>query len=72
MGRHHGGPIELGHAEATDQEMMATRGYKTRRMLTTYSSRTNKQALNAARKRRALRTQGGYLSENGLDPEPKP
>lgn len=64
MSCRHGGLTELGDAEATDQEMMAMGGHKTRAMLTVYSRRTRKQALNAARKRRALRTETAQESEN--------
>lgn len=64
MSCRHGGLTELGDAEATDQEMMAMGGHKTRAMLTVYSRRTRKQAMNAARKRRVLRTGEGQKSEN--------
>lgn len=50
-----GGFTELGDAEATDQEMMAAGGHKTREMLTVYSRQTSKQAGKAARKRRIWR-----------------
>ncbi len=55
MGFRHGGLTELGDAQATDQEMMALSGHKTRQILTVYSKRSTEQARNAARKRRALR-----------------
>lgn len=63
MSCRHGGLTELGDAEGTDQEMMAAGGHKTRNMLTVYARPTRKQALNAARKRRALRTEAGQMSE---------
>ncbi len=55
MGFRHGGLTELGDAQATDQEMMALSGHRTRQILTVYSKRSTEQARNAARKRRALR-----------------
>ena len=63
MGFRHGGLTELGEAGATDQEMMATSGHKTRGILTVYSKRTPQQAANAARKRQAWRTKKEGLSE---------
>lgn len=64
MACRHGGLTELGDAEATDQEMQAMGGHKTRGMLSVYSRRTRRQALNASRKRRALRTEAGQKSES--------
>ena len=63
MGLRHGGLTELGDAEATDQEMMAISGHRTRQTLTVYSRRSGQQAANAARKRRALRGKGGFETE---------
>lgn len=64
MSCRHGGLTELGDAEGTDQEMMATGGHKTRAMLSVYTRRSGKQALNGARKRRAMRTEKGQKSES--------
>ncbi len=63
MSLRHGGLTELGEAGATDSEMMAISGHKTRGILTVYSKQTPQQAANAARKRRAWRTKQGVLSE---------
>jgi hypothetical protein len=65
MACRHGGLTELGDAEATDQEMMSMSGHKVRQTLSIYSRNTRMQALNAARKRRSLRTKSGQKSENG-------
>lgn len=65
MGLRHGGLTELGDAGATDQEMQSHGGHKTRQMLTVYSKPTKRQALNAARRRRALRTESAQSTENG-------
>lgn len=54
MALRHGGLTELGDAGATDQEMMALSGHKTRDMLRLYSKKSTFQAANAARKRRIL------------------
>ena len=67
MGFRHGGLTELGDAGATDQEMQSTGGHKTRQMLTVYSKPTRRQALNAARRRRTLRTETAQRSENGSE-----
>lgn len=39
----HGGLTELRDAEATDQEMMASGGHKTRKMLTTYGAQRRRR-----------------------------
>lgn len=64
MSCRHGGLTEMGDAEATDQEMMATGGHKTRGTLSVYSRASRRQALNGARKRRALRTETAQKSES--------
>ena len=56
----HGGLTELGDAEVTEQEGMATSGHKTPRVYRGYVKHTEVQRLSAARKRRAwVSTQGG-------------
>ena len=50
-----GGFTEGGDAGASDQEMQAAGGHRTRAMLSVYTKRTNEQALTFQLKRRALR-----------------
>jgi len=63
MSLRHGGLTELGDADATDQELMSMSGHTTRQTLTKYVKATRKQARNAARKRRAMRTESAQSSE---------
>jgi len=51
----HGGMTELGDAEATEAEVMASSGHKTPAAARLYIKRTEKQRLSAAKKRKALR-----------------
>ncbi|SFI36315.1 hypothetical protein [Albimonas pacifica] len=55
----HGGLTELGDAEVTEAEGMATSGHKTPSAYRGYVKRTAAQRLSAARKRRAWRESGG-------------
>jgi hypothetical protein len=52
-GFRHGGATELGDAGGTDQELMAMGGWERRETVSIYSKRSNPQAVNAAKKRRA-------------------
>ncbi|MBF0305953.1 MAG: site-specific integrase [Alphaproteobacteria bacterium] len=56
MAFRHGGLTELGDAGATDQELMSHSGHRSRQTLSVYTRPSRQQALNAARKRRALRS----------------
>ena len=67
MGLRHGGLTELGDAQATDQEMMAMSGHRTRQTLTVYSRRSGQQAANATRKRRALRGDTGTQTDQSSE-----
>lgn len=59
----HGGLTEMDDAGATSRELMSTSGHTNVKTLEIYTRRSGRQAANAARKRRALRTERGRLSE---------
>jgi hypothetical protein len=59
----HGGFTEGGDAELTDREMLAQGRHTTVKVLPKYTKRTTRQIMNGAKKRRASRTKGGFLSE---------
>jgi hypothetical protein len=59
----HGGFTEGGDAELTDREMLAQGRHTTVKVLPKYTKRTTRQIANGARKRRAVRTKDGHLSE---------
>lgn len=59
----HGGLTELDEAGATSRELMSTSGHTNVKTLEIYTRRSGRQAANAARKRRALRTDSARLSE---------
>lgn len=59
----HGGFTEGGNAELTDRELMAAGRKKSPKTLPNYVKRTTSQIVSATKKRRALRTKDGQLSE---------
>jgi hypothetical protein len=59
----HGGLTETGDAELTDREILAQSRHTTVKVLPKYVKRTTKQIATGTRKRRALRTKDGHLSE---------
>jgi hypothetical protein len=59
----HGGFTEGGDAELTDREMLAQGRHTTVKVLPKYTKRTTRQVMNGAKKRRAVRTKDGHLSE---------
>ena len=59
----HGGFTETGDAELTDREIMAQGRKTTVKTLPKYVKRTTAQIVTGTKKRRALRTKGGHLSE---------
>jgi hypothetical protein len=59
----HGGYTETGDAELTDREIMAQGRKATIKTLPKYVKRTTKQIVTGTKKRRALRTKDGHLSE---------
>jgi hypothetical protein len=59
----HGGFTEGGDAELTDREMLTQGRDTTVKVLPKYTKRTTRQIVNGAKKRRALRTKDGLLSE---------
>jgi hypothetical protein len=59
----HGGFTEAGDAELTDRQIMAQGRHKSPKVLGRYVKRTMKQVAEGAKKRRAVRTDGGQLSE---------
>jgi ribosomal protein S8E len=59
----HGGVTETGDAELTDREIMAQGRKATIKTLPKYVKRTTKQVVTGTKKRRALRTKAGHLSE---------
>ena len=65
----HGGLTELGDAEVTEQEGMASSGHATPNSLRLYVKRTARQRASAARKRRILlaleKEQGEDETQNG-------
>jgi hypothetical protein len=59
----HGGFTETGDAELTDREILAQGRHTTVKVLPKYTKRTTKQIATGTKKRRALRTKDGHLSE---------
>lgn len=59
----HGGFTEGGDAELTDREMLAQGRHTTVKVLPKYTKRTTRQIITGTKKRRAVRTKGGNLSE---------
>lgn len=59
----HGGLTEGGDADMTDREILAQSAQKSPKVLPRYVKKTMKQVANGARKRRAIRTDGGQMSE---------
>ncbi|AWM08281.1 hypothetical protein [Bradyrhizobium symbiodeficiens] len=59
----HGGLTETGDAELTDREILAQSRHTTVKVLPKYVKRTTKQITTGTKKRRAVRTKGGQLSE---------
>ena len=59
----HGGFTEGGDAELTESEMLAQGRHTTPKVLPKYTKRTTKQIATGTKKRRALRTKDGHLSE---------
>jgi hypothetical protein len=63
MGLRHGGNTEGAHADLTDAQLRALSGHKTAAMTVLYAKQTLKQQREGARKRLAVRTKAGNLSE---------
>lgn len=59
----HGGLTETGDADMTDREILAQSAQTSPKVLPRYVKKTMKQVANGARKRRAVRTDGGQKSE---------
>jgi hypothetical protein len=59
----HGGFTEAGDAELTDSQIRAQGRHKSAKVLPKYVKRTMRQVADGAKKRRAVRTNGGHLSE---------
>jgi hypothetical protein len=59
----HGGFTEAADADLTDAEIRAQGRHKSAKVLPRYAKRTMKQVEAGAKKRRAVRTDGGHLSE---------
>jgi hypothetical protein len=59
----HGGLTETGDAELTDREILAQSRHTTVKVLPRYVKRTTKQIATGTKKRRAVRTKDGHLSE---------
>jgi hypothetical protein len=59
----HGGFTEAADADLTDAEIRAQGRHKSAKVLPRYAKRTMKQVAEGAKKRRAVRTDGGHLSE---------
>jgi len=59
----HGGLTETGDAELTDREILAQSRHTTVKVLPKYVKRTTKQIATGTKKRRAVRTKAGHLSE---------
>jgi hypothetical protein len=59
----HGGFTETGDAELTDREIMAQGRHKSPKVLPRYVKRTMRQVQTGTKKRLALRTKAGHLSE---------
>jgi hypothetical protein len=59
----HGGFTEGGDAELTDREMLAQGRHTTVKVLPKYVKRTTNQIVSGTKKRRAMRTKDGQMSE---------
>jgi hypothetical protein len=59
----HGGFTEAADADLSDAELRAQGRHKSAKVLPRYAKRTQKQLISGIRKRRAMRTDGGHLSE---------
>ena len=59
----HGRFTEAADADLTDAEIRAQGRHKSAKVLPRYAKRTMKQVEAGAKKRRAVRTDGGHLSE---------
>jgi hypothetical protein len=59
----HGGFTEAGDAELTDTQIRAQGRHKSAKVLPKYVKRTMRQVADGAKKRRAVRTNDGHLSE---------
>jgi len=59
----HGGFTEAGDAELTDTQIRAQGRHTSSKVLPKYVKRTMRQVADGAKKRRAVRTKDGYLSE---------
>jgi hypothetical protein len=59
----HGGFTEAGDAELTDTQIRAQGRHKSAKVLPKYVKRTMRQVADGAKKRRAVRTKDGHLSE---------
>jgi hypothetical protein len=59
----HGGLTETGDAELTDREILAQSRHTTVKVLPKCVKRTTNQIANGTKKRRAMRTKDGHLSE---------
>lgn len=63
MGLRHGGNVEGAEADLTDAQLRALSGHRTTAALLRYAQATTKQRVEGARKRLAVRTKRGNLSE---------
>ena len=61
--RRHGGFTEGADADMSDAELRAAGRHRSARQLPTYAKRTRNQLISGAKKRRAMRTNAGDLSE---------
>lgn len=59
----HGGFTEAADADLSDAEIRAQGRHKSAKVLPKYAKRTMRQVEAGTKKRRALRTNGGHLSE---------
>ena len=59
----HGGFTEGADADMSDAELRAAGRHRSARQLPTYAKRTRNQLISGAKKRRAMRTNAGDLSE---------
>jgi len=59
----HGGFTEAGDAELTDAQIRAQSRHTSAKVLPKYVKATERQIADAAKKRRAVRTNDGHLSE---------
>lgn len=59
----HGGFTEMGDADLTDTQIRAQSQHTSSKVMPKYVKRTMRQIADGAKKRRAVRTNGGHLSE---------